>query len=512
MKQIITFIFFASILVFSSCRKDFSTKLSTGNLTFSKDTVFLDTVFSQIGSSTYTLKVYNKSNTDISIPTISLADNDASGYRLNVDGTPGKYFENIPILAKDSIFIFIETTIDYNQVTDPLYEDQILFDSGENQQDVKLITLVQDAHFLYPNKINEVVETLVVDGEETNIRGRYLTDEELTFTNDKPYVIYGYMMVGTEQNDPKTLTIEAGANVHFHANSGLYVNQNASLHINGAQNIEGQEQTEIILQGDRLEPLYEDVPGQWGNIVLLPNSIDNHINYATIKNGTIGLISQGLQSIATPVLEIKNTQIYNNSLFGILGIHTNIKASNLVINNSGISDFSAMVGGAYNFTHCTFANSWRTGRSTANIWLLDHNEVIKREEDELVTADFYELNFTNCIISGSANIELELEQKGDTNFDYNFNNNIIQFDDHNNTYTGIAFYDFTDSNHYNNNILNGEPDFKDPYTNDLIIGEESEANAQANAAGTSLVPLDIMGVSRSNPADLGAYEHVVFEE
>ena len=50
------------------------------------------------------------------------------------------------------MYIFIETTIDVNSVTDPLYVDQILFDNGEKLQDVDLVTLVQDAHFLFPSK------------------------------------------------------------------------------------------------------------------------------------------------------------------------------------------------------------------------------------------------------------------------------------------------------------------------------------------------------------------------
>ena len=55
------------IATWSSCRKDFEFSPSTGNLEFSKDTVYLDTVFSNIGSSTYNLKVYNRSNEDIVI-------------------------------------------------------------------------------------------------------------------------------------------------------------------------------------------------------------------------------------------------------------------------------------------------------------------------------------------------------------------------------------------------------------------------------------------------------------
>ena len=98
------------LVLWSSCRNDFESVASTGNLEFSKDTVYLDTVFSNIGSSTYNLKVYNRSNDDINIPSIRLAEGEASNYRLNVDGMPGKVFENVQILAKDSMFIFIETT------------------------------------------------------------------------------------------------------------------------------------------------------------------------------------------------------------------------------------------------------------------------------------------------------------------------------------------------------------------------------------------------------------------
>jgi len=82
--------------------------------------VYLDTVFSNIGSSTYTLKVYNRSNKDIKIPTIKLGKSD-SKYRMMVDGMTGvdednngvgdgRIFNNVELLAKDSLYIFIETT------------------------------------------------------------------------------------------------------------------------------------------------------------------------------------------------------------------------------------------------------------------------------------------------------------------------------------------------------------------------------------------------------------------
>ena len=99
-------------MALTSCRNDFDFESATGSLRFSKDTVYLDTVFTNIGSSTYTLKVYNKSNKNISIPRVALGKGNASKYRLMVDGVPGKTFENVELLAKDSMFIFIEVTAD----------------------------------------------------------------------------------------------------------------------------------------------------------------------------------------------------------------------------------------------------------------------------------------------------------------------------------------------------------------------------------------------------------------
>ena len=114
MKYVYGLAILACLVLWSSCRNDFESVPSTGNLEFSKDTVYLDTVFTNIGSSTYNLKVYNRSDEDINIPTIQLANGETSNYRLNVDGIPGKSFEDIQIMAKDSIFIFIETTADIN--------------------------------------------------------------------------------------------------------------------------------------------------------------------------------------------------------------------------------------------------------------------------------------------------------------------------------------------------------------------------------------------------------------
>ena len=505
-------------MLWSSCRKDFEFSPSTGSLQFSKDTVYLDTVFTNIGSGTYNLKVYNKSDDDISIPSISLVRGDASNYRLSVDGIAGKSFENIELQAEDSLFIFVESTIDINNFPNPdgtyLYTDQIAFDSGSNLQEVELVTLVQDAVFIYPDRDNttKVVETLTLDiaGEmvETELQGRELLSTELTFTNEKPYVIYGFATVPNGE----ILTIEAGSRLHFHENSGIIVSNGASINVNGAFSTDQELlENEVIFEGDRLEPNFSDVPGQWGTIWLLDGSTNNTINYATIKNSTIGVLSDGNPDEASDKLTITNSQIYNSSSFGILGRNTSIAGENIVINNSGLSSFAGTIGGKYNFTHSTLANYWDAGfRQFPSVLL---NNFVVDEENNATIADLTEANFNNCIIYGNDNPEILLDEIEDASvvFNFKFTNCLIRFEDNSNNFTG-ANYDFDDTNKYEGNIFNLDPNFKDVNLNQLIIGDESAANGQGLASFATQAPFDILNVNRTSSTDIGAYQHITFEE
>ena len=213
------------------------------------------------------------------------------------------------------------------------------------------MTLVQDATFIYPGKdpITMKIDSLTLDGNPTTIKGRFLTDSELHFTNVKPYVIYGYAAVP----ENKIATIDAGAKLYFHNNSGLIVDKKASLKVNGTLT------NQVVFEGDRLEHRFNNTPGQWGTIWMRAGSTNNEINYATIKNNIVGILVDSIgNSTTTPTLHIRNTQIHNNSNYGILGRQTNIKGENLVIGNTGQSSLACTIGGTYNFTHATFANFW----------------------------------------------------------------------------------------------------------------------------------------------------------
>lgn len=519
MKRNLYFICTLLLLIFwSSCRKDFEFSPSTGNLAFSKDTVYLDTVFTNIGSSTYNLKVYNRSNEPIYIPSVKLGLGENSAYRLSVDGRTGKIFNDVEILAKDSLFIFVETTIDINNFSNPdgsyLYTDRIEFDSGANMQKVELVTLVQDAIFIYPDRDNttKVIETLTLSiaGEsvKTELQGRELLPSELNFTNEKPYVIYGFAAVPSGES----LTIDAGARLHFHENSGIIVSDGASIQVNGTySNDQELLENEVIFEGDRLEPGFSETPGQWGTIWLVEGSINNSINYATIKNALVGILVDGEPNELNNKLTITNSQIYNSSTFGILGRNTSIAAENVVINNAGQSSFAGTFGGKYNFTHSTLVNYWNNGFRQFPAVLL--NNFVVNDANEAIITDLQEANFNNCIIYGNDNPEILLDEieDDDVAFNFKFTNCLIRFSDSNNNFTGPN-YDLMNTSHYEGNVFNQDPNFLEPFANKLIIGAESAAINKGLASFATQVPTDILNVNRTSSPDLGAYQHIVFPE
>src|SRR5690606_34442100 len=260
---------------------------------------------------------------------------------------------------------------------------------------------------------------------------------------------------------------------------------------------------------DRLEPAFSDVPGQWGAIWLFNGSVNNSINYATIKNASVGILCDGNPN--TNKLTITNTQIYNASNFGVLGRNTSITAENMVINNSGQSSFAGTLGGNYIVTHSTIANYWN--KSSRQFPALLLNNFTVDEDENLILADLTQANFNNCIIYGSNTAEILLDEVEDDAvvFNFKFTNSLLRFENNNGSFTGDN-YDLNNTAHYEGTIFNESPDFKDPNKNELIIGDDSAANGMGLATFANQVPTDILNANRTASPDLGAYQHVVFEE
>jgi hypothetical protein len=509
MRYLLSILLVLSCLIwFASCRKDFDYEASNGDLQFSKDTVFLDTVFTNIGSSTYSLKVYNRSGNDIEIPSIRLEDGVNSRYRLNIEGQAGNAFENIPIYARDSMYIFIETIYDIapTNLNEFLYIDNLLFHSGVHEQQIPLVTLVKDAIFLYPSTLADgSKESLLLgidgQGNELRIEGFVLEDDELNFTNEKPYVIYGYAAVA----ENKVLTIQPGSRLHFHKNSGILVGTGGSIKINGAlsEDLELLE-NEVIFEGDRLEPEFTTVPGQWGTLWLAPGSEENEISYLTLKNATVGILSEGNPTATSPTLTIKNSQIYNSSVVNLWGRNTSIEAENMVLGNAGNHSLFCNLGGSYSFLHSTIANYWSNGFRTGAALKINNFET--DVSGGITGADLLKADFINCIIDGNTSRELDIASTTGFDFNFLFSYVLLKFIDTGGQFANNPLYNFSNTNLYKEVFFNTDATFFDPVQNDFKIGDLSSAIGKADLDTALLVPYDLLGRDRSTEPALGAYQ------
>lgn len=508
---------------FSSCRDDFKFEASTGGLEFSKDTVYLDTVFTNIGSSTYKLKVYNRSDKDISIPKIALHKGDNSKFRLMVDGMTGdvghtgKQFSNVELMARDSLFIFIEVTADVANAnpTDFLYTDKIDFIHGNGEtQDVDLVTLIQDAIFIYPNRtetspniyeyesallgLDTDNKPIISENTHTLINNHPQHGNELHWTNTKPYVIYGFAFVP----DGSELVVDKGARVYYHANSGLMIGRNGKLTINGenptTNPLENDLSKEVIFEGDRLEYSFDNVAGQWFGIVNFSTNL-NSIKHLTIKNASIGIYNLPLEITVNPntaKLNIKQSKIQNCSIAGIYSIASTITAENVVVNNCGKFCVGLTYGGIYNFSHCTFNNNWY-GTNQTCLYLTDYFET---SDTIYANNSIKNYIFTDCIIYGSNQNELAIGKKNDTSaMNYVFNNCLIKYNNTNSNplYPPINSTNYTNCYIATNNTLHN-PKFKNVSKHQLWPTEN--INSAVN------IIEDILGNPSNN--QIGAYKTI----
>lgn len=452
-------------LAFVACEKDEYITSSDSKLVFSQDTILFDTIFTTIGSITKQFTVKNPYDKSINISSIKLAGNSDSPYRLNIDGFSGNNLNNIEIREKDSIYIFVEITVDPSGSNLPLIvQDSIVFSFNETQQDVDLIAFGQDVH--------------MVDGE-------IISNEN--WIADKPYLIYNSMLIDTN----KTLTIAPGAMLHFHKNSRLYVA--GTIVANGTFDMP------IVFQGDRLESDYDEIPGQWDGIWLMAGSKDNIFNFTEVKNAVIGIQVDTLANMAKPTLQLTNSKIMNMTSVGIYAQGSTIHAYNNLIANCGQFAIALTIGGSYEFYHSTIANYWRYSTRTTpsvllNNYYIDINNITQVRPIEKAI-------FSNCIIYGQKETELVIDKIDGTTLNYSFNNTLMQ--------VGSEFT-IDNPEAFTNVIFDTDPKFKDWENGDFELDTLSVAKDVGNKDIGILFPLDINQNNRTTDLgpDLGAFERI----
>ncbi len=461
------FIFFvgiAAIHLLNSCNKPVF--FSKSNLEFSEDTVVFDTVFTTLGSTTKQFKIYNPENRTLKIDEIELMGGENSPFRINVDGISSTIVNDIELEGGDSLFVFVEVTLDINGQNLPIVvEDSIRFKTNGKDQFVNLAVWGQDAYFHYKD-LNEG-----------------------TWPNDKPHVIFGYAAV----DSAKSLTIQAGTQVFMHKNAILYIYK-GSLFVNGTKD------QEVTFQGDRLESDYDDVSGQYYGIYF-QEARPSSINYAIIKNGISGVHLFSKDATFTDyTLTLQNTIISNCARYGVfIYSGARVKAENCILAKNGNHALLVLEGGDFFLNHCDLLGYGNGDAATPAIGISNYyNDYFNGVQN---IGSINEGKIYNSVIYGNLTREIVFDTINDPGINLNFDikNNLIKMDP-------------TDaSSFFASTIWNIDPEFTAVADNDFTYAITSPLNNSADPILTNLLtpPLtDIEGDSRSTSTpDIGAIEN-----
>ncbi len=483
MRGVRLFLFVAIIwTAIMSCEKSGPLTPSSATLEFSTDTVLFDTIFTTIGSTTHNFRVYNNTNLDVTVDQLFLARGQASKFRINLNGQQSDRFVDYKIPAQDSVFVFIEVTLDPNNQNDPLVvQDSIVFEINGSMQDVDLIAFGQDVHL---------------------INGQIIGTED--WHNDKPYLVYNSMAVDTAE----TLTIHPGTRIHFHKQSSMIVY--------GTLKAIGTQEEPISFLGDRLESGYDNIAGQWGAYVeyedgglyllggihFIKGSHDNEIKYSIIKNAIKGIQVDSMVSVNRPTLTLSHTRVENMTVTGLDARSTTILADNCLFSNCGTHCVGLFLGGAYEFYHCTISNNLASGARVQPALVLNNFYVY---EGQAYVYDLYNALFANCIIYGPRQMEIELwntlnDVPVPGKFNYMFDHCLVKVDTLNTS----------DEDHWLGIVKNISPKFDSLSNYSYRLDTLSIAKDRGKLEYAEYFPLDLDGNNRlaDGKPDLGAYERI----
>ncbi len=426
----------------------------TGGLQFEKDTVLFDTVFSGVGSTTRRLKVYNPSQNAVKISSIQLAGGTASPYKILINGTEHSTAEEIKLLGKDSLLILVEVLIDPQDENTPyLVKDSIIFETNSIEQDVKLVAWGQDANYL----------------------GNVILPCNTTWTKERPYVLFSSILVDTLCS----LTIQEGARIF--AAKDTYILVKGTVHANGST------EEPIIFRNERLDPAYENIPGQWGGFLFIPGTKDNKLENTIIRNAINGVRLGSPDQDTIPEVILKNVIIENMSSSGIINFSSDLYAENTLVNNCIEFNCANIGGGNYIYKHCTFANySFNFIRQSPSFIVSDN----VLNEGKIEVLDVF-MTLQNSIIYGDQEDEIFFDNSGGGNFYLAFNNNIFK-----STFQELDTLE---------NILNQDPAFIDPSRYNYRLDTLSPAKDAGDLLG---ILLDLDGNERDELPDIGAYERI----
>lgn len=402
-------------LFFAFCQKEKFTSDPADKLEFSTDTLRFDTVFTQLSSATRYFKIYNPHKKSIRISRIYLEKGKDSFFNLNVDGISGDEQENLEIAPNDSMYVFAEVTINPNDETNPfVITENVVFETNGNVQKVVLEAFGQNANY-FPSRFGA-----------GGAVGLGCNGGEVVWDSPKPYVIYGVLVI-----DSCTLRIAKGTRVYVHGGLGKFIDTSGMTQRyndgfiafvgQGKLIVDGEKDAPVIFEGDRLEPEFDQEPGQWTGLWLQSGTSGHSIKHCIIRNSIIGVRADSAVD-----LTLRNTQIYNTASSGLIGVHANITAENCLFHSNTGYGIQLEYGGNYGFKYCTVASYGVDGEA-----LRMGNALCLDETCDNFVANKLQARFQNCILFGGRSDQISLFDRLDdpSQFDYQLKNCIVRVKD-----------------------------------------------------------------------------------
>jgi hypothetical protein len=475
MKRLSLYSILMAVILFASCSSDdnFSTD-SSHLLTFTKDTVTLDTLFSNVPSSTYSFWVHNNTGDGIRINNVRLSKGNQTGYRVNVDGTYlsasiGYQTSNIELRKGDSLRVFVEITTPTNNLDSAkLVTDKLLFtlESGIQQQ-VVLNTYSRDAFFMRDVEFKR----------------------DTTISKSNPIVVYG----GIKVDSGVTVTITPGTTIYFHDGAGIDVY--------GTLHLLGEVSSPVILRGDRTDRMFDYLPydrvsGQWEGIHLRGSSYGNQLYNTDIHSSKYGIICDS-SDVSKNKLLLSNCIIHNCRGYGLQAFSSVVNVENCQITNT-LNDCVSIIGGNITLLQCTLGQ----------FYPFDSNRGVALRFSNYIGAfsyPLYQLNVINSLITGYADDQLMGDKDTTVTFKYHFINNLICTPRIDNDSLFInTLWESPDS------IAAQVKNFKKIDTDNLYYDFrlDSLSRAVGGASTKYSLPYDRLGVLRDDKPDIGCYEYV----
>ena len=402
--SILLLLLFTGSFFITSCEREEFTDSPDAEITFSLDTLRFDTVFTERGTITRFLKVFNPNDKAVRISDIQL-ENQQSFFRFNADGFPQEEARDIVIWAKDSIYVFVEATIDPDESVSAspfIIEERLNFTVNENTSSVLLEAYGQNANYVPFKEATGNIALLSCNGGT------------VIWEDPKPYVIFGVLVI-----DDCTLIIPEGARIHVHggfARDDDFVYNDGLIFVgaNGRLISEGTESNPVSIQGDRLEPGFADQAGQWAGIRLSAGSGPHSFKYTEIKNSIVGI-----RADSATVLNLEQVSILNTSGPGLLGIHNEITAVNTMIANNGGNSAQLVYGGNHRFYYTTLSNFGNQIEALR----IDNFQCYDPPECDDIRANPMQVSFVNSIIAGSGRDQVQIidvtqDNSGFMNFEF----------------------------------------------------------------------------------------------